>query len=140
MSTFTTYLASFGSAKTGLATVGYEQIAAGGSSLVARTTTNVYEVGGGVYGVEIVLTAGCKSLLWDTGEGTPIFAAEDMLGDFNKKVLINKRHTDPVTGKQDIYEDDDTTLLVQGDIFDDIAGGTAYNAASVGIDRADRMS
>ena len=141
MSNFTSYFASFGSSQTGIATVGYEQIGLAGASLVARTTTGVYEVGGGVYGVDIVLSAGCRSLLWDTG-GTPnIFATEDMMENFIKQALINKRHTDPVTAKQTIFEEvDDATVMVQGDIFEDIAGGTPYSATAEGIDRQDRMS
>ena len=141
MSNFTTYYASFGSKKTGIATVEYAQIGATGSVLIAATTTGVYEVGGGVYGVDIVLEAGIRSLLWNTGEASPVFAQEDMLANFNKQALLNKQHTDPVTGKRTIFEEkDDTTVMVQGDIFEDIAGTTPYDGTGTGIDRSDRMT
>jgi len=120
MANFTSYYASFGSSQVGLATVGYEQVGLAGATLVARTTVGVYEVGGGVYGVDIVLSAGCRSLLWDTGATTPIFATEDMMENFIKQAIINKRHTDPGTGQQTIFEEaDDATVMVQGDIFED---------------------
>jgi len=135
MANFTSYYASFGSSQVGLATVGYEQVGLAGATLVARTTVGVYEVGGGVYGVDIVLSAGCRSLLWDTGATTPIFATEI------KQAIINKRHTDPGTGQQTIFEEaDDATVMVQGDIFEDIAGTSPYSDTAEGIDRQDRMS
>lgn len=140
MSNYTTFLASFGSGKTGLATVEYAQIGAAGAVIVAATTTGVYEVGGGCYGVEILLDNDTKSLLWNTGEPTPIFACEDLLDYFNKKALINKQHTNPATGKRDIFEEDDVTLMIQGDIFEDIAGASPYDGTGTGIDRSDRMS
>lgn len=140
MSNFTSFFASFGSSQVGLATVGYTQIAANGTDLVARTTTGVFEVGGGVYGVDIVLSAGCRSLLWDTGASTPIFATEDTMENFIKQAIINKRHTDPGTGQQTIFEEvDDSTVMVQGDIFEDIAGASPYDGTGTGIDRQDRM-
>ena len=140
MSNFTTYYASFGSSKTGLVTVEYAQIGAAAAVLAAATTVGVYEVGGGVYGVDVVLEIGVRSLLWNTGEATPIFAQEDMLANFNKQALINKQHTDPVTGQRTIFEEnDDTTVMVQGDIFEDIAGAAPYDGTGTGIDRSDRM-
>lgn len=140
MSNFTTFVASFGSQKTSLVTVGYEQVGAAGATVVARTTVGVYEIGGGAYGVELILDNDTKTLLWDTGETIPVFAVEDLLDYFNKKALINKQHTDPGTGRRTIFEEDDTTIMVQGDIFEDIAGASPYSATAEGIDRSDRMS
>jgi hypothetical protein len=140
MSNFITFVALFGSTMTGIGTVGYRQVGAAGATIVARATAGVYEIGGGAYGVEVVPTIGATSLEWDTGGGSPIFAHEDLLDYFNKKALINKQHTDPGTGKREIYEEDDATLLVQGDVFEDVAGTTPYDGTGTGIDRSDRMS
>jgi hypothetical protein len=140
MSNFTTFISSFGSSKTGLATVGYAQRGAAGAIVVARTTTGVYELGGGAYGVEILLNAATKSLLWDTGEATPIYAVEDLLDYFNKKALINRRQTDPGTGIQTIFEENDTTIMVSGQIWEDVGATIAYSAVSNGIDRQNRMA
>lgn len=140
MSNFTTFVAIFGSSKTGLATVGYRQVGAAGATVVARTTVGVYEIGGGAYGVEVTLNNDTKSLEWDTGEATPKFAHEDLLDYFNKKVLINRQETNPTTGRRRILEEDDATVMVEGDIFEDVAGTTPYSDTAEGIDRTDRMS
>jgi hypothetical protein len=42
-------------------------------------------------------------------------------------------------GKQRIYDDDSVTVLMEGNIYEDVAGTTPYDGTSVGIDRADRM-
>lgn len=72
------YDASFGSAQTGLVTVGYRQVDNAGATVVARTTVGVVEIGGGGYGVDVVLNANTVTLEWDTGGGSPIFAHEDL--------------------------------------------------------------
>ena len=141
MANYTTFVVSFGSSKTGLATVGYRFVDAAGGDAVARTTVGVYEIGGGAYGVQAPLPpASALSIEWDTGEATPIYAHEDLLNYFNKKALINRRQTDPGTGQQTIFEEDDSTVMVVGDVFEDVAGTTPYSATAEGIDRADRMS
>lgn len=139
MSNFTTFNASFGSSLTGLGTVGYVQVGAAGAVIVARTTVGVYEIGGGCYGVEILLNAATKQLLWDTGGATPRFAVEDLLDYFIKKAQINRRETNPGTGVQTIFEEDDATVMVDGPIFEDVAGTTPYSATAEGIDRQNRM-
>lgn len=55
------------------------------------------------------------------------------------KILRNRRETDPTVGKQRIYDDDSVTVLLEGDIYEDVAGTTPYDGTSVGIDRADRL-
>lgn len=55
-----------------------------------------------------------------------------------RKVLVNKRVTDPATGEQIIYDDDDTTTLLSGDIFQDVAGTQPYQGQ--GVERADRLT
>jgi len=72
------YDASFGSNQTGLGTVGYRQVDNTGSTVVARTTVGVVEIGGGGYGVDVTLNAATVTLEWDTGGATPIFAHEDL--------------------------------------------------------------
>lgn len=71
--------ASFGSTRTGIATVGYTLKKDDGTDSVARTTTGVVEEGGGVYGVANVnIPDDAYSVLWDTGGGSPVYAAEDL--------------------------------------------------------------
>jgi hypothetical protein len=53
------------------------------------------------------------------------------------KILRNRRETDPGTGQQRVYDDDSVTVLLEGDLFEDIAGTTPYQGQ--GADRADRL-
>jgi hypothetical protein len=138
------YDVSFGSSRTGIATVGYRQVDASGGDAVARTQVGVVEIGGGGYGVDApVLDPSCVSLEWDTGGGSPVFAHESVQGSltnaFITKLLRNRRETNPATGIQTIYDDDGTTPLVSGPIWEDVAGTTPYSATSTGIDRQDPL-
>lgn len=54
-----------------------------------------------------------------------------------EKLLRNRRETDPVTGQQRIYDDDNVTVLVEGDLWEDIAATQPYQGQ--GADRADRL-
>jgi len=60
-------------------------------------------------------------------------AALTQLVDF----AINKLHTDPVTGKIELYNDDGLTVQLQGDLFEDIAGTIPYRGR--GAQRRDKM-
>lgn len=82
-STKVTSVVSFGTAKTGLATVGYELFKGDGTVFQARTTTGVSEIptGTGSYKVELaasVFTAAFDGyIVWDTGETpTPVYSVE----------------------------------------------------------------
>lgn len=55
-----------------------------------------------------------------------------------RKLLANKLHTNPTTGVIELYDDDDTTVLLSGNLFEDIAGTQAYQGS--GADRRDRMT
>ena len=62
----------------GLTTVGYTLLVpATGAVAVARTTTGVYEIGGGAYGAAITGTDGTSYILkWDSGESAPVVATD----------------------------------------------------------------
>jgi len=55
-----------------------------------------------------------------------------------EKFLRNKRITDPVTGRQTVYDDDDSTVLGEGALFEDAAGSQAYRGQ--GAERAERLA
>lgn len=71
---------NFGIAKTGLATVGYRLYLANGTASGARITAGVAERGAtGIYGASVTFPdAFVGELRWDTGEGTPAYASEDV--------------------------------------------------------------
>lgn len=56
------------------------------------------------------------------------------------KLFRNRRETDDATGQQRIYDDDSLTVLIEGDLYEDIAGTTPYGPTSTKVNRADRMS
>jgi hypothetical protein len=70
----------FGAAYGGLGTVGYRLYQADGSDSVARTMTGVVDVSGnGAYGVASVsVPDNAVGIEWDTGGGSPVYAAEDL--------------------------------------------------------------
>lgn len=54
-----------------------------------------------------------------------------------RKVLLNKTITDEDTGKITVYDDDDVTPFLSGDIYEDAAGTIPYRRD--GIERRERL-
>jgi hypothetical protein len=54
------------------------------------------------------------------------------------KVLRNRAITNQATGKLTIYDDDNSTVLLEGNVFKDAAGSTPYQGD--GIERRDRLT
>lgn len=54
------------------------------------------------------------------------------------KVLHNKAETNPTTGVQTIYDDDNSTPLKTANLYDDVAGTTPWNGNNP-INRRDRL-
>lgn len=54
------------------------------------------------------------------------------------KLLRNKTVTDPATGIMTVYADDGVTVLLQGALFEDVAGSQAYRGK--GADRRERLA
>jgi hypothetical protein len=55
-----------------------------------------------------------------------------------RQYFLNKRIVDPVTGEERIFTDDDLSILMSAEIFEDADGTTPYQGA--GIERRDQMS
>ncbi len=55
-----------------------------------------------------------------------------------EKFLRNKRVTDPATGTQKVYDDDGSTVLAEGDLFEDAAGTQPYRGQ--GAERSERLA
>lgn len=55
-----------------------------------------------------------------------------------RKLMTNRMHTDPVAGTLTVYDDDDTTVFLQADLFEDIAATQPYRGR--GADRRNRMA
>ena len=85
MSLETTLSVNFGSRKKDLSTIGYTLYNQGKTVLQARTTTGVTQIlsGTGIYQLFASLPeAFIGSIIWDTGETTPLYAISDL--DFRK--------------------------------------------------------
>ena len=54
------------------------------------------------------------------------------------KLLRNKQVTDPVSGKMIVYDDDGSTVLVEGALYEDVTGTTTYRGK--GAERRERLS
>ena len=55
-----------------------------------------------------------------------------------RKLMQNKMVTDPITGIMTIYEDDSATVLLRGNIFEDVLAAQIYRGR--GIERRDRLA
>lgn len=84
-----------------------------------------------VDGITAVVETGVSGL---TAEEKAQLAIIDVL----RKVMVNRFVTDPNTGILTIYDDDNTTILYQGNIFEDAAAAQAYRGR--GMERRDRLT
>ena len=88
----------FGALKSGLATVGYRLYDNTGTDTLARTTTGVQEIAQGAYGVNRAsFPANSVGIEWDTGEGTPLYAHEN-LTQYEIFLDTDELQTDDVPG------------------------------------------
>lgn len=108
-------------------------------------TGNLFVDGGGVpvvstlgtYQVNVNYTVPVQAQGIATG-GSGLSGAQDARLARIEKFLRNKRITDPVTGKQTIFDDDNSTVLGEGDLFEDVAGTQPYRGQ--GAERAERLA
>jgi len=124
-------------------------------------TATVYDSSGTVHTAGIALTEVGSTAVYrgdmptaDAGpyyvrvlSGTTLMGGTQMSWDGAREVtehhlgrlIANRRQTNPTTGKEQLFDDDDTTVLLEGDLYEDVAGGTAYSDSSTGADRRDRL-
>lgn len=70
-------MASFGSGKEGLTTVGYQLVQADGTLSGSRVITGVQDLGYGSYGALITYPAAFRGrITWDSGEAVPLGASD----------------------------------------------------------------
>ena len=55
----------------------------------------------------------------------------------SRKILQNRTHTDPVTGIMTVFDDDDTSIFLQADLFEDVDAVQPYQGQ--GADRRNRL-
>ena len=86
-------------------------------------------------GTSLIIGNSAGLIVSETGTSglTPDEAADLAL---LRKIHTNRFITDPGTGKLMVYDDDDTTVVLDADIFEDAAGATPYRGD--GLERRDK--
>jgi hypothetical protein len=116
---------NFGRGKAGLSTVGYALYDASGTENGTRTTAGVFELGSntGIYGARITFSKNfVGTILWDTGESTPIFASDEYNGveedvSFIKSVTGGRWKLNPITNVMTFYEEDNLTPVASFSMY-----------------------
>jgi hypothetical protein len=92
----------------------------------------------GAYNVSTQYTVPVQAQAVSTGGGGGLTSDQALRLERIEKLLRNKRITNPSTGIQTIYDDDDITPLGQGALYEDVAGTQPYRGD--GADRAERLA
>lgn len=112
--------------------VGYSLYDDSGTIIGARVTASIDTIlAGQIFSASVELTAAAKTVVWDTGGGTPTYATEDLTNYGNEILLANEQITDPDTGVMTVYQDDDTTAYKSCNIYQDKAEVTPYSGNGI---------
>jgi hypothetical protein len=117
---------NFGSALSGLTTVGYRLYWLDGTLSGSRVTSGVGEIltNSGIYSSSIYFsTSFSGSILWDTGGSSPTYATEEYNPqpeqiDFIRNIEGGRWKIDTSTNKMTFYKDDNTTAVATFDLKD----------------------
>jgi len=115
---------NFGESQAGVATVGFTLLDAVGVVDAPRSTTGVHEVGTstGIFAAQVTFdTQFSGSILWDTGGGSPVYAAEQYNPTaeniaFIKDIEGGRWTIDNITNKMTFYKSDNTTVVAEFDL------------------------
>lgn len=90
------------------------------------------------YTSEVSLIVGNSAGLIQISSGSGLSTPQDERLTRIEKFLRNKQITDPATGKMTVFDDDGSTVLAEGDLFQDAAGTVPY--AGAGAERRERLA
>lgn len=105
---------------------------------LAGSNNNIFDVENSILNqnqVQIISQNSAGLITVSSGSG--LDAGQDATLTLIAKLLRNKIETDPVTGVMTVYDDDDSVLLT-GNIWENVAGTTAYDGNA--INRKDRFT
>ena len=110
-------------------------------------TVVLTEAGGTSYYAGDMPTASAGAYTVRIFNGASMVAQGDFFwsGDFEVTLyriwqrLANRFETDPTDGKARLYDDDDTTVLLEALVFEAASGPVAYSSTSKGIERINRL-
>lgn len=86
----------------------------------------------------VSLIIGNSAGLIQVVSGSGLSTAQDDRLTRIEKFLRNKQITDPATGKMTVFDDDGSTVLAQGNLFEDAAGTAPYTGN--GAERRERLA
>ena len=123
---------NFGRGKGGLSTVGVALYNAEGVISGSRITTGVHEVGTstGIYACQLNFSPNFSgSILWDTGEDTPVYASEQYNPTaervkFNMDIAGGKWEMNSDTNQMIFYSADNTTEVARFNLTDEDGSGS----------------
>ena len=119
--------------------IGYSLYDDSGTIIGARITSGIDTIlAGQIFSTSVELTAAAKTVVWDTGGGSPVYATEDLTDYVNEIGLWNKEITDSSTGVVTRYQDDDSTAYKSADIYENADTATPY--AGSAINRRERYT
>lgn len=87
---------------------------------------------------QVSLVIGNAAGLIVVSSGSGLSGAQDERLARIEKFLRNKRITDPAAGTQTVFDDDGSTVLAEGDLWEDAAGTQPYRGQ--GAERAERLA
>lgn len=90
----------------------------------------------GAYTVSLGLLVSSRSIV-SIATGSGLTTEQDARLLLIEKLLRNKLITDPGTGVMTLYDNDGSTVLLSGNLFQDAAGSTPY--AGAGAERRERL-
>lgn len=123
----------FPSDKTGLTTVGYTLKNADGTVNTTRSTFGVVNRGNGAYSVTITKIAEWKgTVLWDTGEATPLYSPEEDIWIINKP--SSQTSLDALQVDLGDPSAEATTILAKVKDLDKGSGTVAKKLSNMGAD------
>ena len=110
---------NFGAGKTGLSSVGYRLFDSVGTLSGSRITSGVGEIftGTGIYSASIYFSSNFSgSILWDTGESTPVYATEEYNPqpeqiEFIKSIEGGRWKLNSSDKTMTFYKDDNQTVV-----------------------------
>lgn len=114
---------------------------------LAGSNNNFFDVENGILvqnQVQLISTNSAGGQIVETGVSGLTSAESIQLSGIDitvttlRKLLQNKMETNPVTGLLTVYDDDDVTPFLTGNIYEDVLAGQLYR--SRGLERRDRLT
>lgn len=110
---------------------------------LAGSNNNIFDVENGILvqnQVQVIAQNSAGGQVIETGTSGLTATESSQLAEIDnvRKLMQNRMETDPVSGILTIYDDDDTTILYSGNIYEDVLASQLYRGQ--GIERRNRLT